>query len=116
MSTEIFNSIARKKMNIKLGIPEKIDISNRYVEFNRSNAIRDVYDALVELITNCDDSYHRLFIANKRNEDGGPILIELKEQRKGQPSWLVIKDRAEGMTLEIMSRKLKRMGERTSLD
>ncbi len=113
MSTEIFNPTT-KRMNFKLGVPEKINVSNRYVEFNRSNAIRDVYDALVELITNSDDSYHRLFKDKKRNEDGGPILIEIKEQRKGQPSLLVIKDKAEGMTLEIMDRKLKMMGERTS--
>jgi len=114
MSTEILNPTKSQRMNFKIGVPEKINISNRYVEFNRSNAIRDVYDALVELITNCDDSYHRLFRDKKRNDDGGAILIEMKEQRKGQPSFMVIKDKAEGMTLEVMDKKLKMMGERTS--
>lgn len=113
MSTEILNPTTKKNMSFKLGVPEKISISSRYVEFNRSNAIRDVYDALVELITNSDDSYHRLFKDKKRSEDGGPILIEIKEQRKG-PSLLAIRDRAEGMTLEMMNKKLKMMGERTS--
>ncbi|CAN5310330.1 hypothetical protein BH20BAC1_BH20BAC1_13550 [soil metagenome] len=56
MSTEILNPTTKKNMSFKLGVPEKISISSRYVEFNRSNAIRDVYDALVELITNSDDS------------------------------------------------------------
>ena len=45
---------------MKLGVPLDIKLSTRYFQFNREFAIRDVFDALVELITNCDDSYHRL--------------------------------------------------------
>jgi hypothetical protein len=35
----------------------------------------------------------------KRNEDGGDILIEILEQRKGNPSLVIVRDKAEGMTL-----------------
>ena len=29
-----------------------------YIRKNREQAIGDIFDALVEIITNCDDSYH----------------------------------------------------------
>ncbi len=98
----------------RLGSPIDIRLSSRYYQFNRSFAIRDVYDALVELITNADDSYHRLFKRNRRNSDGGPILIEYLEQRKGKPSVVVIRDRAEGMSLKEMMDKLGEVGTRRS--
>jgi len=46
---------------MKLGEPIDIRILPRYYDFSRQYAIRDIYDALVELITNSDDSYHRLY-------------------------------------------------------
>ena len=64
--------------SVKLGQPIPLELSARYFQFNRQFAVRDVFDALVELITNSDDSYHRLYKKGQRNEDGGPILIELK--------------------------------------
>src|SRR6266498_3631440 len=100
--------------SIQRGKPENFVIADRYYQFNRSRAIRDVFDALVEILTNSDDSYHRLYIKQKRAEDGGPILIEIQEQRKGSPSTIIIRDRAEGMTLDVMRKKLKTIGERTS--
>lgn len=100
-------------MNIKLGVPQEIILSKRYYEQNRDFAIRDIFDALVELITNCDDSYHRLFKKQKRSEDGGPILIEV-EHRNKMPSIIIVKDKAEGMTLEEMLKKVKIIGEKTS--
>ena len=101
---------------MKLGIPLDIEIDTRYFQFNREFAIRDVFDALVELITNCDDSYHRLFENNKINEDGGPILIEICEQRKGSAlsGIIVIHDRAEGMTLKEMEDNFRGVGKRRS--
>ena len=67
---------------MKLGQPVDLRLSPRYYQFNRGFAIRDAFDALVELITNSDDSYHRLYKKGLRSEDGGPILIEYIEQRK----------------------------------
>lgn len=99
---------------MKLGQPINLHLAPRYYQFNRAFAIRDVFDALVELITNCDDSYHRLFKKSLRSEDGGPILIEYLEQRKGQPSHLIVHDRAEGMTLQEMNDRLGDVGTKRS--
>ena len=99
---------------MKLGIPLELKYSTRYYQFNRQFAIRDVFDALVELITNSDDSYHRLYINKKRNDDGGPILIEICEQRKGVPSLVIVHDKAEGMTMQEMIINFGDVGTRRS--
>jgi len=99
---------------MKLGQAIDIHLSARYYQFNRGFAIRDVFDALVELITNCDDSYHRLYKNRLRSEDGGPILIEYLSQRGAQPSFIIVHDRAEGMTLDEMRSKLGDVGTRRS--
>lgn len=99
---------------MRLGQPIDLHLSLRYYAFNRGFAIRDAFDALVELITNCDDSYHRLFKKGLRDEDGGPILIQYLEQRKGRPSCLFVHDRAEGMTLHEMENKLGDVGTKRS--
>jgi len=99
---------------MKLGEPIDIHLASRYYQFNRAFAIRDVFDALVELITNSDDSYHRLFRQNKRPQDGGPILIEYLIQRGGNSSYVIVHDRAEGMTLDEMKENLGDVGTRRS--
>ena len=66
---------------MKIGVPIDLHYSDRYFHFLRQHAIKDVFDALVELITNCDDSYHRLYKRQLRSEDGGRILIDILEQR-----------------------------------
>jgi len=104
----------RERYIMKLGFPLELKYSTRYYQFNRQFAIRDVFDALVELITNSDDSYHRLYINKKRNEDGGPILIEICEQRKGAPSIVIVHDKAEGMTLQEMVTNFGDVGTRRS--
>ena len=69
----------KKGVKMKIGTPIDIKITLRDYDFNRQFAIRDVYDVLVELITNSDDSYHRLYKKQLRSEDGGHILIEICE-------------------------------------
>jgi hypothetical protein len=78
----------RSKHLIHLDKPVKVQISDRYYQFNRQYAVRDVFDALVELVTNCDDSYHRLYEGGQIDKDGGPILIECMEQRRSKGSLL----------------------------
>lgn len=101
-------------MKLKVGQPVDIQFSKRYAIHNRGHSIRDVYDALVELITNADDSYNRLYNSNKNKEDGGQIVIEYQEKRKGNPSILLVKDRAEGMDSADMLERLLRVGEYVS--
>ena len=106
--------IKGERDTMKLGIPLELKYSTRYYQFNRQFAIRDVFDALVELITNSDDSYHRLYINKKRNDDGGPILIEICEQRKGVPSLVIVHDKAEGMSMQEMIINFGDVGTRRS--
>lgn len=70
-------------------------------------AIRDVYDAIVELVTNSDDRYQILGTE-------GRVEIELGRQGKGKPSILRVRDFADGMTTDQMNRKLGRIGGRVS--
>jgi hypothetical protein len=99
---------------MKIGVPIDIHYSDRYFHFQRQHAIRDVFDALVELITNCDDSYHRLYKRKLRAEDGGRILIDILVQRKESQSIVIVRDKAEGMTLQTMREKLGDVGTRRS--
>ena len=99
---------------MKIGVPIDLHYSDRYYHFQRQHAIRDVFDALVELITNPDDSYGRLYKKQLRRENGGPILIDILEQRKGTTSVVIVRDRAEGMTLQEMNKKLGDVGTRRS--
>ena len=97
-------------MSIKVGVEIPMPVDRRYVQHIRSHAIGDVFDALPELITNADDSYGRIYYEKKRDRDGGDILIEHLEQRKGQPSRIVIRDRAEGIDDRGMEAKLLLIG------
>src|SRR6266496_855164 len=101
-------------MEIKIGQPVKLQTDIRYVQHNRDYAIGDVYDALVELLTNCDDSYHNLFRGQKRTRDGGDILIEQLKQRKGHTSYIVVRDKAQGMDAAKMKSALLRIGGHSS--
>lgn len=101
---------------IEIGKSIKLKLSERYYHFNRQFAVRDVFDAIVELVTNADDSYHRLFKKGEIEKDGGPILLECMEHRRGASSWIRIRDRAEGMTLPEMMTKFGEVGNRTSTE
>jgi hypothetical protein len=92
--------------------PVDLEYTRRYGALVAQHSIQDVYDLLVELITNCDDSYHGLFSDGLIPGDGGPIVIEIEPHRGGRSSVVVVKDRAAGFAGLV--RKLKFVGERTS--
>ena len=78
----------------------------RSVMQNAKLAIRDIFDAIVELITNCDDRYQRL---------GGSGTIEIEVVRGVEGKRLLrVRDYADGMTLEAMDEKLSWTGGRFS--
>lgn len=83
-----------------------LEVDSRYIMQNATLAIRDIYDAIVELVTNADDRYQ---VLGKK----GRIEIEIKRQ-KGKPSLLIVRDFADGMTEETMKLKLSRIGGRVS--
>ena len=70
-------------------------------------SIRDVYDAIVELVTNADDRYQIL-------DSDGRIEIEVERRRGGESSLLRVRDFADGLTSQTMKTKLSRQGGRVS--
>ena len=91
----------------------KLDLTARYFDQNRGKAMRgSIERALVELITNSDDSYRDL--AERNLSVKGTIRVEILRKRKNARSVVVVKDRAAGMTAEEMLTKLTRPGSRTS--
>ncbi len=70
-------------------------------------AIRDVYDAIVELVTNADDRY-------QLHGGSGLIEIEVERHRRKKPTIVRVRDHADGMDSATMDKKLSWMGGRDS--
>lgn len=95
--------------NIKMGEEYPFDYDNRYFLQTAGAAMKgDIVRGLVELITNSDDSYSEL------GENNGVIKISIDRKRKGKNSTIKVLDMAEGMTMDEMLKKLKRVGGMTS--
>jgi len=96
-------------------IPTKWDLGTdpRYKRQNMERAMRGKIErGLVELITNSDDSYRDL--EEKGKPVSGKIRIEIERRKKGQPTIVIVRDRAGGMNREEMFLKLGTLGKRTS--
>ena len=85
----------------------QIEADARYQLQQAFLSIQDVFDAVVELVTNADDRYQRLGI-------DGVIEIEVQRQRLSRNSILHVRDFADGMTDSDMGSKLARRGGRVS--
>ncbi|MBI2989472.1 MAG: sensor histidine kinase, partial [Deltaproteobacteria bacterium] len=72
----------------------------------QGNAIR----ALVELITNADDSYIRLEEEKKTHKG----LIEVLYKKEGYRGLFAVRDHAEGMSVDDVGRSFKKYGAATS--
>ena len=68
----------------------------------------DPINAIIELVTNCDDAYRAL--SSGRREK---IRIEVERHRQ-EPTRIIVKDRAGGMTAEELEQRLSKVGGRTS--
>lgn len=84
-----------------------IQATQRSLIQNAKYAIRDIYDAIIELVTNSDDRYQLL------NKDG-KIEIEIERRRGKNTSLLKVRDFADGMDADTMEKKLSFMGGRES--
>src|SRR5437667_8816373 len=92
-------------------VNRKLGYADRFALQQADQAIRkDITRALVELITNGNDSYHRLEDAHSPST--GRIVIEI--QRRFNDSLLRVYDNAEGFTGEDMDLKVGHYGEATS--
>lgn len=81
----------------------------RVIKTLSDSTIRSVLDALVELITNSDDSYVRL--ENTGNEANGNIDIYLARTTGGQCTLLRVIDSAEGMSFQTLKKSIEFSGE-----
>ncbi len=89
----------------------KLQYADRVALQQADQAIRkDVFRALVEVITNCNDSYSRLEQAGW--SVGGEIIIEV--HRKHKNSIVRVRDHAEGMNDSRMDKVVGTYGEATS--
>lgn len=96
---------------MSIEITRKMEYADRVAVQQADQAIRkDVVRALVELITNGNDSYQRMKDAGVTTT--GAIVIEL--ERKHSNSVLRVRDNAEGMTADDLDKKVGRYGEATS--
>jgi hypothetical protein len=96
---------------MKIEVTRKLEYADRLAVQQADQAIRkDVVRALVELVTNVDDSYHRLEDAGTTTT--GRIIIEV--QRRYSDSLLRVRDNAEGLTGDDMDVKVGHYGEATS--
>ncbi len=75
-----------------------IPISQRVITESSQSTIKRLLDALVELVTNSDDSYRRLESRDIIRD--GRIEVYVHRHRAGAVSDVVVTDWAEGMTLE----------------
>jgi hypothetical protein len=94
-----------------MGSSRKLQYADRVALQQADQAIRkDVLRALVEVITNCNDSYSRL--ESTGQQVSGEIIIEI--QRKHKNSAIRVCDHAEGMNDARMDKVVGTYGEATS--
>lgn len=100
---------------VRTKIPQEFDLkaTRRYRRQNMAKAMgAKIERALVELITNSDDSYRDLEELGLRVP--GKIRVEVERKRGSRFSLVGVLDRASGMSGEEMYNKLGIVGERTS--
>lgn len=99
--------------DIKLGEEYQFEYGDRYFLQNAERVMKDdIVRGLVELITNADDSYGRM--QSKGIWGNGGIAISVERRRKGKNTTIELRDMAEGMNIEEMVKKLRRVGDITS--
>ena len=92
---------------VKISRKVELEGTRRLIQ-DSTHAIRDIFDAIVELVTNADDRYQVLKIPGK-------IEVELVRRRtEGDSTTLRVRDFADGMTSDVMDQRLGRTGGRVS--
>ena len=96
------------------GVERDLTYTKRFGVLAAQQSIQTVWDLLVELITNADESYGRLFREGTIRHDGGQILIEVEPHRGSEPSIIRIHDRAQGIA--DLDAVIPEVGKRTSTE
>lgn len=103
-----------KKNNNKSIKFRDIKISNRFLVQTGAESMPSIYEALVEYITNVDDSYERLAIEKNEKNWNGDCRIEYDLGGIKNNTILTIKDRAEGMDYHTLEKNFGVYGEKQS--
>jgi len=96
------------------GEAKKLQIEPRIVKQMSLATIRTFPDAIVELVTNCDDSYRRL--EEKNVVCSGEIKVFIKRLKGGRCEELKAIDFAEGMEKNQLEEALKFGGETSGFE
>jgi hypothetical protein len=85
-------------MNIDVNKEKKGKVkadSDRYIKTSRREGVKNIFDAIVEILTNSGDSYYRIWRKNKSGTTPyGRILIEFNRSEK--KPYLRVTDNAQG--------------------
>jgi len=86
-----------------------LPISPRIVEQAAKATIKNLIDAIVELVTNSDDSYRKL--EGNGEKVGGEIKIYVNRKKGGICERLIVEDHAGGMSKEELKKAIEFAGE-----
>jgi len=92
----------------------ELPIDSRIVKQSAQATIRNLVDAAVELITNCDDSYRRL--EEQGIKISGRIELVVSRQKGGRCEIFLVRDYAEGMTREGLQKAVRFGGETSGFE
>jgi len=92
----------------------ELPIDSRIVKQSAQATIRNLVDAAVELITNCDDSYRRL--EEQGFSTSGRIELVVSRQKGGRCEIFLVRDYAEGMTREELQKAVRFGGETSGFE
>lgn len=82
-----------------------LPINPRIVQQLAKATVKDLFDAIVELVTNSDDSYRRL--EEKGDHVSGEIVIHVVRQMGSVCKRLMVQDFAEGMSCDELERAIE---------
>lgn len=85
-----------------------LQINPRIIEQLSKATVKNLVDGIVELVTNCDDSYKRL--EDEGQEVGGKIEVYVNRKKGGICEKLIVKDFAAGMTKEQLEKAIEFAG------
>lgn len=93
---------------------EDLKISQRVYKQLSDESMSSLWEAIVEFITNVDDSYERLAKLVNNKKWHGKCLLEYSPGGKSNPTIMNVKDQAEGMDFETLKKCFRTYGDKQS--
>ena len=93
---------------------KEMKVTARVAKQLGDESMGSLWEAIVEFITNVDDSYERLANSKKEKSWLGKCLIEYFPGGKKNFTTLIVKDQAEGMSYETLNKCFGHYGEKQS--